>query len=99
MTTAIVSFAGRDYTLTDEHAACSYGQPVLVGPTGLAYGPDEDVVWAPGYATPARVIAGGLRPLHPIFGDGSSPGVLAMLEKFEGVADRPFFVDRSSESY
>lgn len=29
------------YSLTDEHAQSSYGRPVLVGPDGTAYGPDD----------------------------------------------------------
>ena len=40
-TITLTDAAKRTYTLTTEHAASSYGQPVLIGPDGLAYGPHD----------------------------------------------------------
>ena len=38
------------YVLTTDHAASSYGFPVLVGPDGTAFGPEDHI---PGTSSPA----------------------------------------------
>ena len=43
MTSMTVQFCGATYCLTTEHAASSYGVPVLVDEDGIAYGPADIV--------------------------------------------------------
>lgn len=92
MTTATVSCWFQDFVLTDEHAACSYGQPVLVDATGSVYGPQDIVVWRDESgqelaSSPAIAIAQNLRPIAPFFGDDPAPDVEALLRKFEQLAE------------
>ena len=69
MTNMTVRFGGATYCLTTEHAASSYGVPVLVDEDGIAYGPADIVTtlaavparWEPDWfgddgSAPARVI-------------------------------------------
>ena len=43
MTQATITIYGHEYNLTTDHAMSSYGQPVLVGEDGTAYGRDDAI--------------------------------------------------------
>ena len=40
---ATFTYAGEKFTFTAAHPACSYGQPILLGPDGNAYGPADEI--------------------------------------------------------
>ena len=48
----LTNVQGKDYTLTTEHSASSYGRPVLIAPDGTAFGPSDCM----GDSTAATVI-------------------------------------------
>lgn len=89
MTSIAVEVIGRIWHLTDEHAASSYGEPVLVDDTGQPYGPwdiaarsypkDGNAVETIRYA---RAIAGFIRDDR-----SDDPTAMALLAKFEAVRD------------
>lgn len=89
MTSIAVEVIGHIWHLTDEHAASSHGEPVLVDDNGRPYGPWD--VAARGYPTSgnavetiryARAIAGFIRDDR-----SDDPIAMALLAKFEAVRD------------
>ena len=89
MTTATLKAHGKTWTLTDEHSASSYDQPVLVDASGAVYGPWDYSHVAPqrtkgggallpySYRVRARATAGYVRDDYP-----DDAVVQAMLERF-----------------
>lgn len=79
-----------EYVLTDEHPACSHGQPVLVDENGDVFGPWECPIDNPNAKMPggetyrwqmtARAIAAYARDDHP--GDSA---VLDLVRRFESI--------------
>lgn len=81
MTTATFTAFDRSWTLTDEHAASSYGNPVLVSDDGTPYGPWENAMkgtgeWA-NYSVAARAITDQCR--------SRLPGIQELRSKFMAV--------------
>ena len=80
-----VVFGGKTYTLTDEHPASSYGQPVLVDQSGKAYGPYELVGHAVDFgvlaiSSTARAVAGYIRDDQP-----NNADAIKLLDKFNAI--------------
>jgi hypothetical protein len=80
MATVPVTVLNRNWLLTDEHAASSYGSPVLVGDDDVAYGPWDIPVREGSAYRYARAIASYIRDDRP-----DDVPAMALLDKFLAV--------------
>lgn len=89
-----IKMGNRRFVLTDEHAACSYGQPLLIDEHGTIFGPWDSAIDNPNAKMPggetmhwqitARAIAAYARDDNPDDAD-----VLDLVKRFESLPEPP----------